>query len=258
MTTTFETLEAAQDAYNKLAEEKATLDGKIEALERSKIGLQSDLAKLKPVKKFLDENPVFNPADYTELQAKYNELLSQQDDKTKSVETTVKNTFEARMRALEEQLAKSEKARLEEVAKAEQERKEREEADLRTELLSEYSKPEYHVYNPQQLLVLTRQQVRRSESGKLIFGRNEYEELPINEAIALLRRDESYANQFKNLGGGSGTPAGSSGGKPSVKANPYLPESRSWSEQARLEKENPPLAKQLQAEADEKTGKKRR
>lgn len=257
MTTTFETIEAAQEAYNKLEQEKTALETKVESLERSKSGLQSDLAKLKPIKKFLDENPNFNPVDYAELQAKYDELLVQQDDKTKSVETTVTKTFEARMRALEEKLAQSEKARLEEVAKAERERKEREEADLRTELLSEYSKPNYGVYSPQQLLVLTRHWVRRSESGKLVFGRTEYEELPINEAIALLQRDEGYQNQFKAMGGGSGTPAGSNGGKTS-KANPYLPESRNWNEQAKLEKDNPTLAKQLQAEADEKTGKSRR
>lgn len=253
----FETLELAQEAYNALLEEKKQLEEKVASLERSKSGLQADLAKLKPIKKFLDEHPDFDPKEYADLQAKYDQLLEQAEGKAKNAVDGVKTSFEGRIKVLEQKLEQAEKARVEQEQQAEQARRDREEADLRSEYLAELSKPEYRVYSPQQMLVLTRHQVKRGENGTLVFSRNEYEELPIGEAIALLQRDEGYANQFRANTGGSGTPVGGTTGR-GQRVNPYLPETRNFTEQGKLERDNPTLAKQLQAEALEKTGKTKR
>lgn len=167
---------------------------------------------------------------------------------TSDVKDTYQRLYEKDRKKLEDRLKAIEDERKTEREQAEQQLKQAEAARIKSEAITELSKPQYGVRNPEQFYRLFFDgQVQRDDAGKLTIG-DEYKTQSIGDRIKDLEGDEDNLHHFKASGvSGSGSSAGVGGAK--AKTNPWKKETRNLTEQGRIIRENPELAKRLKSEA---------
>lgn len=242
-------IEGSSDA--ELKSQALTLISSIEADVSTVTGLQEEkaallrkrdelLGKLAKFKKF-EAHADVDIDELLQIKDRYENLDSESKSKYQDLYDKDKTAFEKR-------LAQIEQERAQERLDRENEQKTLAAEKLKTATILELSKPEYNVFDPEQLFMLVGSQIRLSESGKLISG-DEYKEVAISDFLSSLKEQPRYQNQFKaNGANGSGsTPSQGSGGSGTV--NPWKRESFNLTLQGKLIKENPTLAASMKAAA---------
>ena len=220
----------AETEASGLGEEKA-------ALLRKRDELLGKLAKFKKFEAHAD----VDIDELLQIKARYESMDSESKSKYQDLYEKDKTAFEKRLEQIE-------KERAQEKLDRENEQKTLAAEKLKTATILELSKPEYNVFDPEQLFMLVGSQIRLSEAGKLVSG-DEYKEVAIADFLGGLKDQPRYQNQFKaNGANGSGsTPSQGSGGSGTV--NPWKKESFNLTQQGRLMRENPTLAASMKAAA---------
>jgi hypothetical protein len=220
----------AETEVTGLSDEKAALLRKRDEL----------LGKLNKYKKF-DAHPDVDIDELLQIKDRYENLDSESKSKYQDLYEKDKTDFAKRLEQIE-------KERAQERLDRENEQKTLAAEKLKTATILEFSKPEYNVFDPEQLFMLIGPQIRFSEAGKLISG-DEYKEVAISDFLTGLKDQPRYQNQFKaNGANGSGsTPSQGSGGSGTV--NPWKKESFNLTQQGRMMRENPTLAASMKAAA---------
>lgn len=141
--------------------------------------------------------------------------------------------------------------RLKEIeAEREQEKLERLKDRTKAGGISELSKPEYEVFNPNQLYQLVGHQFKYNDADSLVIDFGLQGELNPAEFIKKLKEMPEYQNQFKSsVRGGSGAPPTGGNGNGVGHTNPWAKDTLSLSEQTKIFRQDPAKAKRLAAEA---------
>jgi hypothetical protein len=239
-----ETLEQALERIKELEGQVSGLEGEKKSLLAKRDELLVEIkglkAKYSKFSSFVDQD--INLDELLDIKAKYESGSDDLKNKYEEAYKRDKDSFEKRLRSIEEERAA-------EKAQAERERQEATAAKLKAEAIAEFSKESYRIRNPEQFWRLFGEgQIQRSEDGKLFIG-DEYKQITLADYIAKINEDDDNAHHFRVKGGsGSGTGAGSQGGG-KVQTNPWKRETRNLTEQGRILRSDPQLATRLKAEA---------
>ena len=236
-----------EQALAKIKEQETTIEGlsaEVTGLkdEKNRLLAKRDelLGKVAKFKKF-EAHADLDIDELLQIKQRYEELETSEKSKYADLYQKDKSKLEQRLEAIEQERAaeKEERAR-EKIAL--------EAAQLRTEAIGEFAKPEHGVFDPEQLFTLVGHKIRRNEEGKIIAG-DEYKSFELGEFVKELKEQPRYLNQFKpNGASGSGALPSPGGGRSPI-VNPFKPETFNLTEQMRLRKENPAEWERLRAAA---------
>jgi uncharacterized protein YoxC len=166
-----------EQALAKIEEQKTTIEGlsaEVTGLKDEKERLLAKnkelLGKVVKFKQF-EQHADINIDELLQIKQRYEELETSEKSKYADLYQKDKSKLEQRLEAIEQERAaeKEERAR-EKIAL--------EAAQLRTEAIGEFAKPEHGVFDPEQLFTLVGHKIRRNEEGKIIAG-DEYKSLSL-------------------------------------------------------------------------------
>lgn len=185
-----------------------------------------DIPAMIKAQKDLEEERSKNERRDLELKGKYEELYRRD-----------REDLERKTKLLEEERSSLQTEHKQRIAEVEQ-------ARIDLEVLSVYGAN--NVVQPQQLLSLTRHFFKRDSDGK-ILAEDGFKRFSVTEFIGHLRGQTDYRHFFVNLAA-IPTPTTDDRGQPLK--NPWKKGSVNLTEQGRIVRANPELAKRLQKEAE--------
>lgn len=238
-----ETLEQALERIKELESQNTTLETEKSALIRKRDELLGELKTAKgKLSKFADyaDRDDIDIAELLDIRQKYEAGETDLKGKYEEAYKRDKDSFEKRLKSIEQE-------REQERQQREAEQRETAAARLKADSISEFSKEGYGIRNPEQFFRLFGDKIQRNEEGKLFIG-DEYKQQSVKEYIEAIGEDNENSHHFKARGG-SGVGAATSAGGGKVTVNPFKPgETFNLTEQGKLYRSNPDLARRLAAE----------
>lgn len=222
---------------NGLQDEKTRLIAKRDELLGEKRSLKEKYSKFEP---YADQD-----LDIDDLLATKKQYESQDS----SVEDKYRSAYEADKQKFEQRLAAIEKEREAEKQQALKREQEAIAAQIRSDAIAEFAKESHKIRSPEQFWKLfgDGKVTRDEETGKLVVEAD-YKKLELGDYVKAIADSEDNLYHFKPSGAsGSGTNPGVAPGTKQV--NPWKTETFNLTEQGRLYRTNPDLAKRLMAEA---------